>query len=139
MQLSRFLQTISICLTLVSVMAWADEVEYAVTGVDEPMLTNVRNHVTAFRLGSGARLNARLRRNLTADAIKSAENAMRPFGYFNPVVDVSITNKNPGEWLLSVSVQAGPPVLIEGLSVELTGPGTSLEALQEWAINFPLF
>ena len=123
MRLNRFLQLMGICLALFSALAHADIVEYAVVGVDEPMLSNVRNHVTAFRIGSGARLNSRLRRNLADDALNATAAAMRPFGYFNPVVDVVISPKEEGNWLLTVDIEAGPPVLIQDLRLDLTGPG----------------
>ncbi|HEY5775816.1 MAG TPA: BamA/TamA family outer membrane protein [Xanthomonadales bacterium] len=125
-------------LTLCSALAWADEVEYVISGVDEPMLTNVRNHVTAFRIGSNARLNARLRRKLIEDAVNASKDAMRPYGYFHPVVDVDVTPKDAGSWLLNVRVQAGPPVLVQSLQLELTGPGASLKALEDWRSDFPL-
>jgi len=138
MRLNRFLQIIGACLTLVGATAWADVVEYVVSGVDEPMLSNVRDHVTAFQIGSGARLNTRLRRNLTERAINASMAAMRPFGYFNPVVDVEITEMKTGSWLLTVNLETGPPVIIERLHLELTGPGKELESLNDWYANFPL-
>jgi len=138
MQLKHFLHTIGFCLALASAVAWADEIEYVVSGVGEPMLTNVRDHVTAFRVGSSARLNARLRRKVTEDAINSTNNAMRPYGYFHPVVDVKITPKEAGKWLLSIDVNAGPPVLVQDLQLELTGPGKELKALNVWRAEFPL-
>ena len=138
MQFKRFLQYASLILVLSSAMARADTVEYVVTGVDEPMLTNVIQHVTAFRIGNSARLNGRLKRKLTRDAINATGAAMRPYGYFNPVVEVNIAQKEAGVWLLSVSVQAGPPVLVKDLQLELTGPGNGLESLESWRMNFPL-
>ena len=138
MRLKHFLQSMCICLMLVNGVAWADEIEYTVSGVDEPMLTNVRDHVTAFRVGSGARLNARLRRKLTEDAVNSANDAMRPYGYFHPVVEVKITPKEAGKWLLSVELKTGPPVLVQELQLELTGPGKELKSLNAWQADFPL-
>lgn len=126
------------CLALSSAVAWADEIEYVITGVGEPMLTNVRNHVTAFRVGSSAKLNARLRRKLTEDAVNSANDALRPYGYFHPLVEVEITPKEPGKWLMSINLEAGPPVLVQDLQLELTGPGKELKSLSEWQADFPL-
>ena len=138
MRFSRFLQIIITCLTLVSGAAWADVVEYVVSGVDEPMLSNVRDHVTAFQIGSGARLNTRLRRNLTEKAINASLAGMRPYGYFNPVVDVEFTRVEKGSWLLVVNLEPGPPVIVKDLQLELTGPGKELKSLNDWYANFPL-
>ena len=138
MSLNRFLRLLIVTLVLVSGPVCADEVEYVVSGIDEPMLGNVINHVTAYRVGSSARLNGRLRNKLLADAKHAAANAMRPYGYFNPVVSADIRAKEAGKWLLSVAVEAGPPVTVVEVQLELTGPGSGLDPLQEWYREFPL-
>ena len=138
MSLNRFLRLLIVTLVLVSGPVCADEVEYVVSGIDEPMLGNVINHVTAYRVGSSARLNGRLRNKLLADAKQAAANAMRPYGYFNPVVSADIRAKEAGKWLLSVAVEAGPPVTVVEVQLELTGPGSGLDPLQEWYREFPL-
>ena len=127
-----------ICLSLLSFSVAADEVEYVVTGVDEPILTNVLNHVSAFRIGSGARLNSRLRRRLVADAEMAAANAMRPFGYFHPQVSAEIQSRESGKWVVNVMVEAGPPVIVRDILLELTGEGSELKSLLKWRSNFPL-
>ncbi len=103
-----------------------------------PMLTNVHNHVSAFRIGSGAKLNSRLRRKLLADTEVAALDAMRPYGYFHPLVDVEIATEEAGIWVLKVNVKAGPPVMVQGLKLELTGPGKDLASLNDWYAGFPL-
>ena len=72
MRFHRLFRSLCLCLLLGSAGALADQVEYVVTGVDEPMLGNVRKHVTTFRIGNTAKLNARLRRTMTEQAIESA-------------------------------------------------------------------
>ena len=123
---------------LLSTALCADEVEYVVSGVSEPILTNVINHVSAFRVGSSARLNNRLRRKLLEDAKSGATDALRPFGYFNPVIKVSISSKETRKWVLSVEVQVGPPVIVENVNLGLTGSGSDLEFLKAWCEAFPL-
>ncbi len=116
----------------------ADAIEYKVTGIDEPMLSNVRNHVASFRVGRSARLTARLQRRLVEDAQESVANAMRPYGYFHTLATTEIIPDESGKWILSIAVEAGPPVLVDELQLELTGPGSSLESLQSWYSAFPL-
>jgi len=138
MRESRYLQLLIFCLALLSAAVAADQVEYEVAGIDEPMLTNVLNHVSAFRVSSSARLNSRLRRKLVEDAKSAAANAMRPYGYFHPVVSAELASKPRDTWLLNVNVKAGPPVLVEALQLELTGPGSELASLDGWYAGFPL-
>jgi len=138
MRFNRFIQLTGICLALASAVASAENIDYAVSGVDEPMLTNVLDHVTAFRIGSSARFNARLRRKLTEDTINATNAALRPYGYFNAVVEVGMVPKEAGMWLVTVDIDAGEPVLVKDVQLELKGPGSGLKSLEEWYANFPL-
>jgi translocation and assembly module TamA len=138
MRFQRLLRSLCLCLLVCSAGALADQVEYVISGVDEPMLSNVRNHVTAFRIGKSARLNARQRRKLVEEAIEAATAAMRPYGYFHPVVNADIAQSQASVWVLTVDVKPGPPVLVDDLKLELRGPGAGLETLQQWYADFPL-
>jgi len=138
MRFNRFIQLTGICLALASAVASAENIDYAVSGVDEPMLTNVLDHVTAFRIGSSARFNARLRRKLTEDTINATNAALRPYGYFNAVVEVGMVPKEAGMWLVTVDIDAGEPVLVKDVQLELKGPGSGLKSLEDWYANFPL-
>jgi len=138
MRVNRQFQLLIICLALVSSVLCADEVKYVVSGVDEPMQTNVHNHVSAFRIGSSAKLNSRLRRKLLENAKTAAADAMRPYGYFHPVISADITLKKVGKWVLKLNVKAGPPVLVEDFQLDMTGPGSGLDSLEEWYTAFPL-
>jgi len=138
MRIGRHLQLLIICLGLLPVALRADEVEYVVSGVDEPMLTNVQNHVSAFRIGGSATLNSRLRRKVVEDAKTATADAMRPYGYFHPVVSAEISSKEAEKWVLAIDVKPGPPVLVQDIQLELKGPGSGLESLNDWRAAFPL-
>jgi len=131
-------QLLTACLVLFPTLLFADQLEYVVSGVDEPMLTNVLNHVSAYRVGSGAKLSRRLQRQLIEDAKTATLKAMRPYGYFNPVVSVQIDSVEAGKWRVGVEVRTGPPVLIQELQLELKGPGRDLQTLKDWFAAFPL-
>lgn len=138
MRINRYLQLLFVCVMMISSLVCADEVEYRVTGVEEPMLSNVLNQVSAYRIGRSSRFNARMRRKLLEDTKNTATRAVRPFGYFNPVISVDMKPAEPGKWLLKVNVTAGPPVLIKELNLELSGQGSELESLLNWLSAFPL-
>ncbi len=125
-------------LALFSASVWADEVDYVVTGVQEPLLTNVVNHVSAYRVGASAKLNARLRRKLIEDTKSAAANAVRPYGYFNPVISTELMPVKDGQWTLNVDIKTGPPVLVTELKLELNGPGRELKSVKDWHQAFPL-
>ena len=138
MRFGRFLQPLIICLVLFPAALCADEVEYVISGVEEPLLTNIRNHVSSFRLGSGAKLNNRLRRKLLNDAEDATADAMRPYGYFNPRIDTRFQAKGAGSWVLNIDVKTGPPVIVKNLKLEIKGPGRELDLLKDWYKSFPL-
>ncbi len=46
--------------------------------------------------------------------------------------------KKAGKWVLKVNVKAGPPVMVQDLKLELTGPGKDLASLNDWYAGFPL-
>lgn len=125
-------------LALFSASVWADEVDYVVTGIEEPLLTNVVNHVSAYRVGASAKLNARLRRKLIEDTKSAAANAVRPYGYFNPVISTELMPVKDGHWTLNVDIKTGPPVLVTELKLELNGPGRELKSVKDWHQAFPL-
>jgi translocation and assembly module TamA len=125
-------------LVLICPAVSADEVKYRVRGIDDPMLTNVINHVSSFRLGGSAKLNRRLQRKITEDTRLAAVKALRPYGYFQPVVSVSLNAVEAGRWLVDVDVQAGEPVRVESLDIKLSGPGSELATLLAWMAEFPL-
>lgn len=132
------LQLLIIILTLCSTVLCADEVKYQVSGIEDPMLTNVRNQVSFFRVGSSAKLNRRLRRKLIEDTRSASADAMRPYGYFHPVIAVDVKAVETGKWLVDVNIKAGPPVLVQKRKIELTGSGSNLPELKQWLADFPL-
>jgi translocation and assembly module TamA len=138
MRSNRYSQLLIICITLFCASVFADEVEYVVNGVDEPLLTNVFNHVSIFRIGTGVNINGRIRRKMLEEAKVAAADAMRPYGYFHPVISADMNLKEAGKWQIIVDVKAGPPVLVEELKLKLTGPGRELAALMNWYETFPL-
>jgi translocation and assembly module TamA len=138
MRLSGFILLVFAILILHSAVICADQVKYQVTGVEDPMLTNVVNHVSTFRIGGGAKLNSRLRRKLIEDTEAASIKAMRPYGYFHPVIAVDISAIETGEWLVSVSIKAGPAVVVQDLQIELIGSGSDSPEMRAWLKAFPL-
>lgn len=125
-------------LSLLSALVSADVIKYEVSGVGQPMLTNVVNHVSSFRIGGSAKLNRRLQRKIIEDTRVAATRALRPFGYFQPAIGVSMSAIETGRWRVQVDIVAGEPVRVKELTISLTGPGSDLESLKTWLSEFPL-
>ncbi len=116
----------------------ADELEVIVRGVDGPALANVQAQVEPFRLTGAGRLS---RRRLEAYRLRAEEGAvlaLRPYGYYRPVVTATVVPTGERAWRIEVDIVPGPPVVIAESKVELGGPGADLAGLREWRRDWPL-
>jgi len=118
--------------------AHGDQLEVAVQGVGEPLLSNLRNRVQAMHLGGGLRLTRRRQRQFSEQAEREAALALRPYGYYHAVVRSEWTVAGDDSWRLLLQVDPGAPVTIAEARVEVTGPGATLPELQEWRRDWPL-
>jgi len=71
-------------------------------------------------------------------AEKRAAAALKPFGYYHPRIETQLEEPSAGRFRLRVTVDPGPPLLVESVSVNLTGPGAQNRNLQELLRSFPL-
>jgi translocation and assembly module TamA len=118
--------------------ATADELRYAVDGIDDPLKANVLSHVDTFQLGRPARLSENDYVETIATGERRARAALRPYGYYNPAVKGSIRKGRDGALLLTLGIRIGLPVVIESARIEIIGDGTRSGKLQEWHNNWPL-
>jgi translocation and assembly module TamA len=63
--------------------------------------------------------------------------AMQPFGYYAPHISAELEEADGGQ-VLRVAVQAGEPVRVTAMRVQVTGPGSARGALTHQAEAFPL-
>jgi translocation and assembly module TamA len=116
----------------------ADTLEIVVRGVEDPMRANVKALVEPFRLTGAGRLTPVRLERLRSDSETRARLALRPFGYYRPVVTSRVENTGERAWRLTVDVQPGPPVLVEAADVSVTGEGAGLPGLSAWQKSWPL-
>ncbi len=152
-----------VLLALASLPAVADELTIKVTGLKEPLLSQVTNSIDTYAFSGATRLSSR-RLQQTADSAKlKAVAALRPYGYYHAVVSASLEQNNavpgkaaqkgsgknsPGQsgamenkdaaWVLTLQVEPGPPVIIAAATVELSGDGAGEKNLRHWAKHWPL-
>ena len=121
-----------------TVSAAADEITFAITGVSEPLLVNVRKHVEDFGIAGRTRVSAGQFDEISEEARKRAREALKPFGYYHPNVSTSIVTAGSERWRMNIRIDAGPPVRVKEATVELRGDGASQEDLLNWRKNWPL-
>lgn len=116
----------------------ADQVRYAITGINEPLLSNVRNHVEGFRLAGRSRLTAGQFEDLTRDAELRARNALKPYGYYRPEIASDLVHVGDERWRLDMRIKRGPPVRVVAANVSVIGDGAEIETLRQWRAEWPL-
>jgi len=116
----------------------ADELEVVITGVEEPVLSNVQAFVAPFRFSGAGRLSQRRLRQLRVAAEVDARVALRPFGYYHPQITARVRENGEQAWRLEVIIDPGPPVMVVDASVAVSGPGSGLPELTAWRDNWPL-
>ena len=116
----------------------ADELQYAVTGIDEPLRTNVLAHIDTVQLGRQARLAEKDYPKVIADTERRVRRALRPYGYYKPRIASRIEKRGDDTLLLTLDIRRGPPVKIAEAHIEIVGDGAKLAALRDWRARWPL-
>ena len=114
---------LAVCL-LGAPLAHAAGVNVEVRGVDEELRANVLAYLSfeRYRKG-GVELNADTVERLHNRVEREVQEALRPFGYYEPKVDSSVTEQGHDEWRVVVNISKGEPVLVEHIDVRVDGPG----------------
>ncbi len=104
--------------------ARAAGVNVEVRGVDEKLRANVLAYLSfeRYRKG-GAELNADMVERLHNRVEREVQDALRPYGYFEPQSSSTVTDLGKGEWRVVIDIKPGRPVLVTSIEVKVTGPG----------------
>jgi len=118
--------------------ARADELAYAVSGIDDPLKANVLSHVDVLQMGRQARLDEKDYPRVIADTSRRAREALRPYGYYKPEIKGRIRRTGDEALLLSLEIRPGPPMKVASADIVVQGPGESVRQLRQWRDNWPL-
>jgi translocation and assembly module TamA len=130
--------SLAVALTAIASPSAADEVSYAITGVSDPLLTNVRNHIGDIGIADRARVSSGQLDDIADDAKTRARAALKPYGYYHPNISSSIVSRGKERWRIDIKIEPGPPVRVRTATVALRGDGAEQEDLQDWRKNWPL-
>ena len=114
------------------------ELSYQVTGVGDKLKSNIIAFVNTVQLGGEVRLSERDYDSVVAKAIANARRALRPFGYYAPVISGRIARDQAGGHVLVLDVNPGPPVVVSSLDLNVVGEGASLDEVRIWRSQWPL-
>jgi translocation and assembly module TamA len=106
----------------------AGRIRIEVDGVEREVADNIRAFLTLTRYLDREDVTDAQVRRLADRAVDEAADAMRPFGYYEPVIR-SRTSRDDTRWIVRLRVKPGEPVMMESVDVRITGPGAEESAL----------
>lgn len=121
MHSARTLIAILLCLLLTS--RAAASVDLSIRGVSDPLRSNVQTYLSLARY-KDRDLDANMVQRLRERIEREVGEALRPFGYYAPVVSSEVSQKDANSWRVEVQIDPGPPVLMSAVNVQVTGDGS---------------
>ena len=130
--------TLLLCL-LAGPLAHAAGVTVEVRGVEDEVHDNVLAYLSfeRYRKG-GVELNADTVERLHNRVEREVDAALRPFGYYEPKVESTVTDQGHGDWRVVIDIAPGAPVLVDQMEVRVNGPGGKDPLFQRILNNLPL-
>jgi translocation and assembly module TamA len=116
----------------------AADVRFDVSGISDPLLSNVLGHVSAFSMKRRSDISKKDYDDVVADAISKAKVALRPFGYYQPTVNGNIVASGEDDLVIRLKIIAGPPVLVDQVTINIVGEGANRSSLKAWRDSWPL-
>lgn len=108
-----------------------------ISGVDAEVEQNVRLALDLVRLGAREHLSDPAVRRLYDRAGRQIRSAMRPFGFYQPEIESSLTRRGDG-WRARLRIDPGEPMRIAAIDVRMDGAGRDEPALRQVAAQSPL-
>jgi hypothetical protein len=98
----------------------AAELTYAIEGIADPLKANVLSYVDALQIGRQELRTEKDYAEHIAISEKRARAALRPYGYYDPVVKGRIRKSGDDALLVTLDIQVGPPIIIDVLQIDNT-------------------
>lgn len=117
-------------LALVGVSSARADVIVNIAGIDGELRQNVQVFLSLERYKTRNDLDETMFDRLLERAEQEVTSALRPFGYYEPKVDVSVGKASGNERRVTVRVLPGKPVLMTAVNIKVTGEGAQLPAFQ---------
>jgi translocation and assembly module TamA len=114
------------------------DVTYVIKGVKESLRANVLSHVDTVQFGPQVRLRERDHDKVIDQAIADARAALRPFGYYAPEITARIIQQPGGPAVVEMTIDAGPPIRIRSVDIQVRGAGSQERQFQTWLRAWPL-
>lgn len=115
-----------------AVPSWADSVEVTVSGIQDPLLTNVKRSLSIAKEHDEPWSERNIRRLFRVGRAQASQ-ALEPYGYYNPEVKAQLQPPpDDGEvWQAHYTIKAGPPTRVKQLELGVIGPGKNFPTLEK--------
>ena len=129
-----------ICLILVTqvLLAATPTLEYQVNGLNETMQKNALAWLAAEQKNTPTPLNDDAIQTLYQAGFDDINQALKPYGYYNPKVTGKLSHTNHNAYLANYQVSPGTPIPIVTVQIKLLGPGANNTTLQKLQRQCPL-
>jgi len=110
-----------------------------IQGVDGALLTNVRAHSGLVAAERMPEISVWRLRQLATDARQEVRDALQPFGYYRPRIEVRLEEpEGDGPWRALINIQPGQATVVREVDIELLGDGRTDPQLIAWQAAWPL-
>lgn len=111
-----------------------------ISGVEGELRANVRASLSLVQAQKLDELSQWRLRQMADDARGEIRQALRPFGYYRPRIEVRLIEpEGDGEqWRATVQINPGEPVTVGEANIEITGDGADDPELEQWRREWPL-
>ena len=133
-QVSRCISTprvLFLLLIINPIVAFAGPaIDIEIKGLNRTYRNNVLNYLDLEKRKDNENFTVTWLKRLHAKAPDQIRAALEPFGYYNPEIEASLTEKN-GKWFAVYVVDVGPPLTISRVDVRLLGAGAKESTIQQ--------
>jgi translocation and assembly module TamA len=113
-------------------------IEIDVRGVDDELRNNVLAYLSFDRYRKSESLSLDTLERLHNRVEREVAAALKPFGYYEPKTKSELQDLGSGNWRVNVTIDPGPPVIMDQVDIHLSGPGANDILFQRVLANPPL-
>src|SRR5579862_4406994 len=129
---------LALCLSACG-LAQAAGVDVEIHGVEDDLRNNVLAYLSFQRYQKGGA-------DLTPDVVdrlhnrveREVDDALRPFGYYEPHVDSTVSDQGQNKWKVVININPGEPVRVAHIDVRVDGPGETDPLFTRILTHLPL-
>src|SRR5436305_5658873 len=136
--LAAALATVAIPALIPAPARAAEKVEVKVDGLRGELRKNALASLDLEQLRKDKSLDEGRLRRLYAQGPEQIEEALQPFGYYHADVQSSLDRQGDGTWVARYKVDAGPPLKVGAVDVQVLGPGADDPGFASIRARFPL-